>query len=171
MAELFQRAKTKLVEKTSPKIEAFRSQTLDRIDNKVQDLENPDQPHRLSETQREKLVRTLNGLRLKIEKQEIDEATGESGETGEPTTEEAQEIVSISEELMAQIREDRCPICLKSLNPQETKQKTSIQVSICPSCGHGGHQKHFEPWIKDKGTCPFCKTTLKTNDLLGLIIE
>ena len=162
MTDLFQKAKTKLVKVTAPKIETFRSKTIDRIDSAVDDLNNPDKPHRLSDTQREKLAQSLNGLRTKIIRDSID---------GEPTDKEAQEIVEITEELMDQVRNDKCPICLKSLNPNDLDSKSSLNVSICPNCGHGGHQNHFMPWIKEKQTCPFCKVSIKPNQLLELSLS
>lgn len=162
MIDLFQKAKTKLVNVSAPKIETFRSKTIDRIDSAVDDLNNPDKPHRLSGTQREKLVQSLNGLRTKIIKESID---------GEPTDEEAKEIIEITEELIDRLRNDNCPICLKSLKPNTLNSKSSLSVSICPNCGHGGHQNHFMPWIKEKQTCPFCKVSVKPNQLLELSLS
>ena len=162
MTVLFQKAKIKLVSATAPKIETFRTKTVNRIESAVQDLNDPDKPHTLSDTQREKLAQSLNTLRTKIITESLD---------GEPTNEEAQKIVEITEELMNQVRNDKCPICLKSLNPNALDTNSSSEVSICPNCGHGGHQNHFVPWIKEKQTCPFCKISIKPNQLLELSLS
>ncbi|MHA2365087.1 MAG: zinc-ribbon domain-containing protein [Candidatus Hodarchaeales archaeon] len=160
--DFIQKAKTKILNATSPKIDSLREKTTKRIDNFMESLNDPNRFQKLSNTQREKLAQSLHKIREKVAKDE------DTGIVREPTEEEAQEIIAISEELMKRIREDRCPICLKDLNPKDTGE--TIKVSVCPNCGHGGHQHHIKPWIDKKENCPFCKMNLKAKELISMEI-
>ena len=47
-----------------------------------------------------------------------------------------------------------CIVCLNSIGVGE-------EISICPSCSSVAHSEHFEQWLENSETCPYCKHNIK----------
>ena len=47
-----------------------------------------------------------------------------------------------------------CIVCLNSVGVGE-------EISICPSCSSVAHSEHFEKWLENSESCPYCKRTIK----------
>ena len=155
--DIFLRARKKLIEFTSPKIEKTRNYTANKIENLQKNIEDQSNYKQLSKDQRTFLAQRLASLRNKI-------ALKDQTNT-DFTIEEAQEIVTISDDLLEQIKDDKCLICYKPLY-QDGKNKRKLIV--CPHCGHGGHYNHIFNWINKHESCPYCKGEVKINEILIL---
>ena len=155
-ADFVQKAREKMLNFASPKIEKTKQFTTEKIDSLQNNLQNQSKYKKLSVDQRTFLAQKLSSLRSKIadEEQESMSIT------------EAQEIVDISEELLEQIKDDKCLICYKGLR-SSTEEKT--QLVLCPHCGHGGHKNHIFSWFESKESCPYCKVDVGINQVLILL--
>lgn len=153
--QFLSRAKERFLGYTQPKVESTRRSVVEKIDHFVDDLGDPAQFRPLSSTQRESLAQALANLKSKISKDTATQA-------------ETQQAMEMSEELLAQLKDDRCLVCYKKIAPAEGER---VSVAVCPNCGHGGHQEHVLPWFTSKETCPSCKTPVKPSDLLYLQLD
>jgi rRNA maturation endonuclease Nob1 len=152
VANWFQQTKEKILENNKPRINRARTSVLGGLDKLIDSIKDPNNLHfggkELSPKYREKLAKTLDALKEKIVTPPI---TGEEVES--LTQEEIKAEELITEELISQLRNDRCIICYADFQDQE-----NISVLICPQCGQGGHFNHLESYIKsNNGQCPVCR--------------
>ncbi|MCK4895505.1 MAG: hypothetical protein KAS47_01750 [Candidatus Heimdallarchaeota archaeon] len=77
--------------------------------------------------------------------------------------EEARELSSWARKVEEAISGEKCIICLQQFN---FKDKEKLGVILCPHCNYAGHPKHFEDWLKEKETCPLCRSELKLSSLV-----
>lgn len=153
--DIFLQAKEKLLQLTSPKIEKTRKFAVSKLDSLQQSILD-DKYSVISKDRKTFLAQKFSTLRDRIASRE---------DSAELSVDEAQDIVTISEDLLEQIKDDKCLICYKSLTDPSTGNNTLV---ICPQCGHGGHKNHTFVWFKEKKTCPYCKAVIKANEVLIL---
>ena len=156
-SDFVQRARNRLVEIATPTIEKTKKFTVKKIDGIQENLNNENKYKKLSQDQRQSLAQRLSNLRTKLSDQQA--------QNEEISVEEAQEIVEVSDELLEQIKDDKCLICYKSL-----KKEGEDNLVLCPHCGHGGHKNHIYSWFESKENCPYCKKEVKLNEVLILTI-
>ena len=147
-----QQTKTKLIQDNKPRFEKARTSVTEGLGKVIESIKDPNNLNfggkELSPKYREKLAKSLAAIKEKIQ------PTSLSGEESESLTEEeiqAQEI--ISDELLNQLKNDRCIVCYGDFKDQE-----NLSVLICPQCGQGGHSNHLESYIdSNNGQCPVCR--------------
>ncbi len=81
----------------------------------------------------------------------------------ETNKEEAKELSSWARKVEEAISGEKCIICLQKF---DFKDKEKLGVILCPHCNYAGHPKHFEDWLKEKETCPLCRTELQRSNLV-----
>ena len=81
----------------------------------------------------------------------------------ETNKEEAKELSSWARKVEEAISGEKCIICLQEF---DFKDKEKLGVILCPHCNYAGHPKHFEDWLKEKETCPLCRSELKRSNLV-----
>ncbi|MFV2015120.1 MAG: hypothetical protein ACC656_06820 [Candidatus Heimdallarchaeota archaeon] len=155
--DILQRARNKLIDFTSPRIEKTKHFTVKKLDSWKNNIQDQSKYQNLSHDQRTFLAQKLASLRNSI-------SSKEEGNNN-ISVEDAQEFVDISDELLKQIKEDKCLICYKPL--QKTYEKNT-QLVVCPHCGHGGHKNHIYSWFEEKELCPYCKTRVNIQEVLLL---
>ncbi|MFW9927844.1 MAG: hypothetical protein ACFFD1_00465, partial [Candidatus Thorarchaeota archaeon] len=158
LPKFIENMKTKFIITSKPKIDKMRSSVLQGIDKLIADVNDPRQlrvgSKELSPKYREKLARSLAIL-----KEKISDNSGKNvfNEKESITNLEAEEI--IEEELLQQLKNDRCIICYGNFNQEMTN---GSKILVCPNCGQGGHIDHLETYIKtNQGKCPVCRQTSK----------
>lgn len=68
----------------------------------------------------------------------------------------------ISEELLQNLKKDKCVVCYSQL------ANSAGPFLVCPICGQGGHKDHIEEWFTTKANCPGCTTDLSSSSFLLL---
>ncbi|MHA1483421.1 MAG: RING finger domain-containing protein [Candidatus Heimdallarchaeaceae archaeon] len=81
----------------------------------------------------------------------------------ESNKEEVRELSSWARKVEEAISGEKCIICLQKF---DVKNKEKLGVILCPNCNYAGHPKHFEDWLKEKETCPLCRSELKRSNLV-----
>ena len=158
--QMLLKAKEKVKDVTQPKIDQSRDFVVDKIDSATDTLKDPEKLTQLSLGQKDYLAQRLASIRAKIAKKQAEQGTSEF----EPTVEEAFEILKINDELLKQLEEEKCLICYKNLKSEEHKE----EICVCPQCGHGGHRSHIYSWFETNKTCPYCKASVTTDQILLL---
>ena len=148
----FQQTKEKILTNSKPRIEQARTSILSGLDKLIESIKDPDNLNfggkELSPRYREKLATTLAALKERIQISPTDGTEPEKLNYDEIQAEEL-----LTEELINQLRKDRCIICYADFKDLE-----SVSVLICPHCGQGGHYNHLEAYIKSNdGQCPVCR--------------
>ena len=157
---MLSKAREKVKEFSQPKIEQSKDFVVDKIDSFTETVKNPKKLTMLSTNQRDYLAQRLAGIRTKLAKEQ--EKTG--SETIEPTLEEAKEILELNDELLNQLKTEKCLICYKDLESNDHVE----ELVICPECGHGGHKSHIYSWFQTNKSCPYCKAKISVEQVLIL---
>ena len=144
--------KIKIIESSRPKIEKARSNVLDGLDKLIESIKDPNNLNfggkKISPKYREKLAQSLASLKEKIQSPD---KSGSEVEDYSTVDSQAEEL--ISDELLNQLKNDRCIVCYAGF-----KNQTNIKVLICPQCGQGGHFDHLKQYIdSNNGLCPVCR--------------
>lgn len=149
-----------MIIKAREKIDQSRDYVADKIDNLAETIKDQNKLSRLSSNQRDYLAQRLANIRTKIAREQQQSGSSEF----EPTVEEAKEIVEINDELLAQLKTEKCLICYKDLESTDHVD----ELVICPQCGHGGHKGHIYSWFQSNKTCPYCKAHISVDQVLIL---
>ena len=112
----------------------------------------------LSEDNRQKIANVLYKIRnyLVIDNQD------DPSYTQEMKVKFVQAEKDLSNELLDNLKKDKCVVCYTSLN------NSTGQFLVCPICGHGGHKEHIKEWFKSKTVCPSCSSDVTSNNFLLL---
>lgn len=158
------KAREKVKDFSQPKIDQSREFVVDKLDAATTTLKDPEKLTTLSTNQKDFLAQRLASIRTKIAKKQAE--TGSSA--FEPSVEEAYEILELNDELLKQLENEKCLICYKDLKPDETNHNNTDFICVCPQCGHGGHKSHILPWFDANKSCPYCKASISSNEVLIL---
>lgn len=159
-SQMLLKAKEKVKNFTQPKIDQSRDFVTDKLDSATENLKDPEKLSKLPAGQKDYLAQRLSSIRAKIARNQAEKGTNDF----EPTIEEAYEILEINDELLKQLEEEKCLICYKNLKTEEHKE----EICVCPQCGHGGHRSHIYSWFESNKTCPYCKASVTTDQVLLL---
>ncbi|MFW9915856.1 MAG: RING finger domain-containing protein [Candidatus Thorarchaeota archaeon] len=145
-------ARPSLVERMKKRVKEARKDGVSRIDDYLASLETRNEVSgvRLTEGRREFLRKRLTGLRGRL-------SEGEEG-----IAQEEWQVLSVAlESLPEDLIDEKCVICFKPISEESERA-----LAFCPHCIRGGHQEHLAEWIKIKGTCPICRQSVKTSELV-----
>ncbi|MBY9000585.1 MAG: hypothetical protein KGD64_06710 [Candidatus Heimdallarchaeota archaeon] len=135
------------IQKSLKSIKKQVSSFLQKAEEKVEQSES------ISFVNKEKVLNVLHQLQQKTPK--------------ETDGEEAKELSNWAKKVEEAISGEKCIICLQDF---DLRDKKKLGVILCPNCNYAGHPKHFEDWLKEKESCPLCRSELKKKDLVRGIL-
>ena len=132
-------------------LQAIRKQVnifLQKAEKKVQDSDS------ISFVNKEKILNVLHQIQQKDSKS--------------TNKENASELTSWAKKVEEAISGNKCIVCLQEF---DLFDKENLDVLLCPNCSYAGHPKHFQDWLKEKETCPMCRSELQKDSLIKGILE